>query len=60
MRALQVAFDAFRAEHPAIERKFLPGLEADHFVVADLELDAALLAAETAMRLDQAFGLDGG
>ena len=53
MAALQVALHALWAEHPAVERELLPGLEADHLVVAHLELDAALLAAEAAVRLDQ-------
>ena len=56
MRALQVALDAFRTEHAAVERKLLPRLEADDFVVAHLELNAALLAAEAAVRLDQPIG----
>ena len=58
MRALQVALDALRAEHAAVERKVFPRLEADDLVVLDLELDAALLAAEAAVRLDQAVRLD--
>src|SRR5690606_28852799 len=60
VRALEVALDALRAEHAAIERKLVPGLEADDLVVLDLQLDAALLPAEAAMRLDQPFGLDAG
>ena len=60
MRALQVALHAFGAEHAAVERKLLPRLEADDLVVFDLELDAALLAAEAAVRLDEAIGLDAG
>src|SRR6185436_12887377 len=58
MRALEVAFDALRAEHSAVERELLPGFEADHFVVADLELDAALLSAEATVRLDEPLRLD--
>ena len=58
MRALQVALDALRAEHAAVERELLPRLEADDLVVADLELDAALLAAEAAVRLDEPVRLD--
>ena len=60
MRALQVALHALRAEHAAVEREVLPRLEADHLVVAHLELDAALLAAEAAVRLHQPIGLDAG
>src|SRR4051812_1739125 len=60
MRALQVAFHAFGAEHAAVEREVFPRLEANHLVVAYLELDPALLAAEATMRLHQAIGLDAG
>src|SRR5438552_11666159 len=55
MRALHVTFDAFRAKHPAIERKFFPRLESNDLVIADLELNPALLAAEATMRLHQLF-----
>ena len=34
MRALEVALHALRAQHPAIERELLPGLEADDLVVS--------------------------
>src|SRR5262252_10326142 len=57
MRALQVALDALGAQHAPVERELLPRLEADNLVVPDLELHAALLAAETAMRLDKPIGL---
>ena len=57
MRALQVALDALGAQHAAIERELVPRLEADDLIVLDLELNAALLAAETAMRLDEAVQL---
>ena len=60
MRALQIALDALRTEHAVIERKLLPRLEADDLVVLDLELNAALLAAEAAVRLDDPVGLDAG
>ncbi len=60
MRALQVALHALRTQHAAVEREVLPRLEADHLVVADLELNPALLAAEAAMRLHQPIGLDAG
>ena len=43
-----------------VERKLLPRLEADDLVVLHLELDAALLAAEAAVRLHQPVGLDAG
>src|SRR6185295_8005910 len=56
---LEIALDALRAEHPAVERELLPGLEAHDLVVADLELDAALLAAEAAVRLHQPVGRTG-
>ena len=55
MVRLQIALHAFRAEHSAIERELLPRLEADDLVVADLQLNAALLSAEAAMRLYQTF-----
>ncbi len=58
VRALEITLHAFRAQHAAVERELLPRLEADDLVVADLELDAALLAAEAAVRLDQPIGLD--
>ena len=60
MRALQVALHAFRAQHAAVEGELLPRLEADHLVVADLELNAALLSAEAAVRLHEPIGLDAG
>ena len=60
MRALQIALHALRAQHAAVERKLLPRLEPNHLVVAHLELDAALLAAEAAVRLDQPVRLDAG
>src|SRR4051812_35930762 len=53
MRALQVALDALGAQHAAVERELFPRLEADDFVVTHLELNAALLAAEAAVRLDE-------
>src|SRR5262245_32471129 len=60
MGTLQVSLDSLGAEHPAIEREFLPRLEANHLVVANLQLNAALLTAEAAMRLDQALGFGAG
>ena len=50
MLVLHVAFDALGTELPLIEREVLPRFEADDFFVLDLELDAALLAAETTVR----------
>ena len=60
MRALQVTLHALWTEHAAIEGKFLPWLEADNLVVLHLELNAALLAAEAAMGLDQFVRFDAG
>ena len=57
MVALHVALDAFGAKHAAVERKLLPWLEARHAVVADLELNAALLAAEAAVGLYELLAL---
>ena len=54
MIGLQVAFYAFGTQHAPVERKLLPGLESDHAILANLQLNAALLAAETAVRLHQA------
>jgi hypothetical protein len=56
VRALEIALHALRTEHAAVEGKILPGLEADDLVVAHLELNAALLPAEAAVRLHQAIG----
>src|SRR6185503_19290015 len=53
MRALEVTAHALGTEHPAVEGEVFPRLEADHLLVAYLELDAALLAAEAAVRLHQ-------
>src|SRR5579875_1942122 len=53
MRALQVAFDAFWAEHAAVKRELLPRLEANDLIPPDLELDAALLSTEAAVRFDE-------
>jgi hypothetical protein len=51
--ALQVTLYALGAEHAAVERELLPRLESGYLVVTDLELNSALLPAETAMGLDQ-------
>ena len=53
MFVLQIAFDALWAQHSVIDRKLFPRLEAHDLVVLDLELNAALHAAETAVRLHQ-------
>src|SRR4026208_1593315 len=53
MGALGLAPHAPRAHRSLVEGEPLPGLEPDRLVVAHLELDAALLAAEAAMGLDQ-------
>src|SRR5579859_4952339 len=53
MRALHVALHALGAQLATVEREVLPRLESDHLIVLHLELDAALLSAETAMRLDR-------
>src|SRR5262245_57618463 len=55
MRALHVAFHALWTEHAPVEGKFLPWLESNDFVVPDFQLNAALLAAETAVCLYQFF-----
>ena len=57
MIVLHVTLYAFRAKLALVHRKFFPRLEADDFVVFDLELNAALHAAEAAVRLHQLIGL---
>src|SRR5581483_7696675 len=56
MRILHIPLDAFGTKHPAIKGKLLPRLESDDFLAANLELDPALLAAKTAVRLHEAVG----
>ena len=51
MLVLHVALHALGAELALVERELFPRLEADDLFVLDLELDAALLAAEAAVRL---------
>ena len=58
--ALEVALHALGAQLALVEGELVPGLEADHGVVADLELDPALLAAEAAVGADHVVGLDTG
>ena len=60
MRALQVAFHAFGTELASVEGELVPGFKADDFVVFDFELDAALLAAKTAVGLNEFVRLDAG
>ena len=60
MRSLQVSLDALRTQHAVVKGEILPRLEPDDRVVLHLELDAALLAAEAAVRLHHAVGLDAG
>src|SRR5215470_10920534 len=54
MCALHVSLDAFRAQLAPIEREVLAGLESNHLIVFDLQLNSTLLAAEAAMRLHHA------
>src|SRR4029079_19836647 len=60
MLVLQVPFDALGAELAAVEGEVLPGFEPDDLVLLDLELNAALLAAEATVGLDDPIGLPGG
>ena len=53
MIILQVALHALRAEHAAIDRELFPRLESDDLVVFNLELNAALHAAEATMRFHE-------
>src|SRR5262249_2801539 len=57
MAALKVALHPFRAELALIEGELVPGLEPDDRVVVHLELDPTLLAAEAAVRGDDAIDL---
>src|SRR5262245_17863788 len=56
MPALHVPLHSFRAKHAAIEGKLFPRLETDHLVPTHFQLNAALLATKTAMRLNQTLG----
>lgn len=49
MRALQIPLNPFWTEHAAIEREFFPRFEPDYLITFDLELNAALLTAKTAV-----------
>ena len=53
MIPLQVALDPLGTQHAVVEGKLLPGLEADHLLVADLQLNAALHSAERAVGLHE-------
>src|SRR6185437_1526609 len=55
---LQIALHALRAKLSLIKRKLLPRFKPNNVVVANLELNAALLPAEAAMRLDDAIRSD--
>ena len=59
MIVLQVALYPFGTELSLIHRKIIPGLEADHVIVPDFELNAALHATKAAVRLDQMLGSAG-
>jgi hypothetical protein len=56
---LQVTAHPFGAEHAFVDGEVLPGLKADDLVVLDLQLVAALLAAEAAVGLDSRSGSTG-
>src|SRR5262249_42979270 len=53
MLVLHVPLYALRTELAPIEREILARLEPDDLVILDLEIDAALLPAEAAVRRDQ-------
>ena len=52
MVVLEIALNPLGAEPTLVERELLPGLEPDHLVVFDQELDPALHPAKAAMGLD--------
>jgi hypothetical protein len=56
MVVLEIALDAFGTELSLVHGKILPRLEAHHMIVFDLELNAALHTAETAVSFDQPIG----
>src|SRR5262245_59356141 len=56
MVALHITLHTLRAKHASIEWKLFPRLESDNLIAPDLQLDAALLATETAMSPYQSFG----
>jgi hypothetical protein len=53
MVSLQVAPHTLGAQHATVEGKLFPGLKTNNLVAANLQLNAALLAAETAMSLHE-------
>src|ERR1041385_240444 len=60
MTVLHVALDALGTKHAAIERKLFPRFKADDLVLADLQLNPALLPTKAAVGLEQFFGgMDG-
>jgi hypothetical protein len=60
MSALQVAANSFGAKHTFVEREILPWLKPDDSVVLHFQLNAALLAAEATVGLDDLIGVAGG
>ena len=52
MIALEIPLNSFRTQLALIEGGFVTRLESNHFVVAHLEADPALLTAEAAMSID--------
>ena len=53
MVALEIALHPFWAKHAAVKWELLPRLEPDHAIVANLQLDSALLSAKAAMCFHQ-------
>src|SRR5690349_4012157 len=58
MGVLEVPLHALRAELALVEREFVPRLEPDDLVTADLQDDPALLTAEAAVRLHLSIDFD--
>ncbi len=56
MAPLKITLHSFWAKHAAVERKLLPRFETDDPILADLELNPALLSAKTAVGLHQFLG----
>src|SRR5512141_455796 len=59
MLILHVTLDTLGAEFSLVEWKIFPRLKADHLVVSNAELDAALLSAEATVGLHQFLVLTG-
>jgi hypothetical protein len=57
MLILEVALYALRTKFTHVERKILPWFESYYSIIFYLELNPALLAAETAMGFDEPIGL---